>query len=167
MKVKVIKMPDVKRIRQLFLEEISEELTAIGKRYQATLSGFITDWDNRTRFRYETTVQGQWRVSIFHNSQSKEGKIFDWVNNGTGEQAGGSKYPIRPHGDYPLRFIAPHSPKTLAPGQSPPSGVSETVFTYQVMHPGIKPRKFTENVIDKDDFLTKVKQAAQRGLIRR
>lgn len=167
MKVKVIKMPNVMRIRKLMLEEIREELIGIGKGYQAILSGFIADWDNRTRFHYETTVQGQWRVAILHDSQSKEGKIFDWVNDGTGEQAGGSKYPIRPHGDYPLRFITPHNPKTLAPGQNPPSGARETVFTYQVLHPGIKPRKFTENVIDKDDFLTRIKQAAQRGLTRR
>lgn len=161
---------DVRKLQASMLGEIDKLFNVEADNGIAFYNNKIKTWVNKTTFRKLVAVRpGRWSFSILHTSQTKQGKIFDWVDKGTGSFAGGTAYPINPKNAPLLRFTAPHSPKTLAPGQSVPSGQKTTVFTKQVMHPGIKPRGFTKELMSiyEKSLVDKTHKAARKGLQRR
>lgn len=169
--ITVAQVPDVAAIQRNMLGEIDKEFHQMADEGIVFLNRKIADWQNKTTLRKKVDVEpGKWQYQILHDSASKAGQIFDWVNGGTGlDGPRQSTYPIVPRNAPALSFTVPHSPKTLAPGQSVPSGPKTAVRTLHVDHPGIKKRDFTgglkENV--KKEIVPRTYKAARRGLQKR
>lgn len=84
-------------------------------------------------------------------------KIFNWVDAGTGLYGPAhSKYPIRPKKAKALRFLAGFRPKTMPNHLASGAGGSWPPILLRglVMHPGIKPRRFTPKIQKRADKRT-------------
>lgn len=103
-------------------------------------------WKSENKPRFTIRVKRgqdfvQWQVVATSN-----GDIWEWINRGTGLH--GPKraaYRIRPKGNYPLRFRSGYSPKTMPIARydvGSGKATGDYVTTYEVTHPGIKPREF-------------------------
>ena len=116
------------------------------------LKADVEEWVNQPEFKVKVSASGR-RVS-FNVSVDKRGlggKLYGWVNFGTGERGGGDAYEIAPHGDYPLGpFLVPHSPKTFPNppiAGFPSSEEPHWVAPFVVHAPGIHPRNFTTTIM--------------------
>lgn len=152
LKIKVLRVPDVTAIQKRMLAEIADVWEKwVGRYPEKVLKGRVNDWKDPPDFYHKISVKpGKWYYRQYHHSGSSGGQKYGWVKDGTGLH--GSRhaaYPIYPVSASVLRFGTPHSPKTLAPGQSRPSGPRQIVFTKKVdqpgmTHPGIEPRNETK-----------------------
>jgi hypothetical protein len=169
-KFKVTVNLDVKRLQRNMLAEIAAEHQAIAEDSIRFFNKKIARWKNKDKFDPEVkTKPGKWFVGVSHDGKRDAGKHFTWADKGTGERGGGSAYTIAPKGPYPLRFSAPHSPKTLGIMQPAPSGPKTTIRTNVVIHPGIWPRGWTEEELDRwhKYIIPRTHEAARRGLAKR
>lgn len=111
----------------------------------------VSEWSIPPMF-FKTVNVGtkRWFISVNYRTDEYIGKIYRWVDRGTGSRGGGKPYDIYPVHAEALAFTVPHSPKTLAPGQSMPSGEPHDVVVQAVLgHPGIHPRNFTKRLREK------------------
>jgi hypothetical protein len=115
----------------------------------------IATWNTKPEFKYRVAAGEKiWYVSISVDKKTKAGRIYDYVDRGTGKNAGkGGLYPIYPRNTKALKFDVPTPTKSTPgiagiPGTVLASGISqqETVFSKKVMHPGIRPRNFTKSL---------------------
>lgn len=117
-------------------------MTKVVKEYRVTTKY----WKHKVAFRGRLSERGMvTRIEV-----GTDDEIYGYVDGGTGKAAGrGGKYPIRPkRPGGVLAFPSVSTPKTK-PGRLR-SGYGRkgktTVFAKQVMHPGIKPRKFSKQI---------------------
>ena len=184
LEIDVVKTPDIRAIQQRFYAAISREMEEIGKDTEGRLGKRVRNWTEKPTFYWRSLVTpgAKWLFEMRHKSGTEGGKRYNWVRLGTGLH--GPKraaYPIYPVNARVLRFTTPHSPKTLAPGQSRPGGPKTVVFTTKVdkpgmTHPGIKPRNDTPgfpgnirteyfvNTVRPNSFFQRIRRAGRRGL---
>jgi len=186
-KFKVVKAPDTRAIHAALLAGIEDVwIKWIAKYPEGTLKKTVNNWRDPPEFYHKVSVKpGKWYYGQYHRGRTTGGQKYNWVRNGTGLHGPRhAAYPIFPVSGKVLRFTTPHAPKSLAPGQSMPSGPRQTVFTTKVnrpgmTHPGIEPRneskgfpvwvrrEFIENTSRVSSFLRITRAAGRRALQRR
>ncbi len=123
-----------------------------------TLEEDIADWDEKPRFITKVVVsKKKWLMRISVDRRTKIGKIYMWVDEGTGLWGPKkAEYPILPVHAKALAFPVPYFPKTKRGTTVRPTspvvdytGVNleqHDVVVGGVMHPGITPRNFTDSL---------------------
>lgn len=151
LRIEVVKKPSGKAIYEAMLRSVQAEWHKMDRDTDKELNRPVSDWRPPPEYYAQISVRpGKWRYGKYHRSQKVGGQRYNWVRLGTGLHGPKRQaYAIFPKQAGVLRFTTPHSPKTLAPGQSMPSGPKTTVFTMKVnqpgqTHPGIKPRNDTK-----------------------
>jgi len=147
-------------------EEVRKAYKKLAADTIATLKSDIDNWEHQPEFRSRVAVGDKlWYISVSYDTETESGKIYTWVDKGTGENAGrGGRYPIVPVEAMALSFYVPTPIKTTPgvggiPGKVLSSGIGsqEHIITKKVMHPGIRPRNFTKSL------RTDLKQRAKIG----
>lgn len=173
--MKLIRRPRTRVTTRAVRKEIKAAYNVVGNDVIRDLNAMIAGWSTKPKFQKKVFISakrgGQWRLEIRVDRRTRGGKRFTWVDQGTGLYGRRKRrYPIRPKRKKALSFRVPHRPKTLAPGQAMPSGQAKTVVTQLVMHPGIRPRKFTartvkkySNRMNRKGFYRRTENAARRG----
>ena len=167
-KVELAKIPD----RRVFWKEIDKEMRKQGQLYKKLYHDWIDTWESKPRFKVKITRQtrkGQITGSVTPTADEGLLQIMNWVIHGTGIHSGRGYYPIRPHGDYPLRYQETYTPATQ-PGVIQSRGASYSgpeVTRNEVWHPGIEPRKITEFILIRryPAYINAMGEATKRGLI--
>lgn len=128
-------------------EAIRDEVKLIGDEVAEYFSDVVSDWDTKPKFSVRVTVNDK-KIALNVVAVGAGADRWRWISRGTGQWGPKrAKYPIRPKGDYPLRFRGGYSAKTAAVAQhnvGDGSRSGDWTSTYEVMHPGIEPRKFEE-----------------------
>jgi hypothetical protein len=137
-------------------KEVRQALQELADKTKKELEDYVKDWEEKPKFTVKVGVSDeQWYIDVKVNRRNKIGRIFTWVDKGTGKRGGGKSYFIRPKKRNKsgwLRFTVPHSPKTLpfpTIAGFPANEPFRKVKTYLVIHPGIYPRNFTTRVHNK------------------
>lgn len=150
--------------------ELNNTLIEIALGLIAYYKDVTSRWKHKPEFAIETKISPV-LIRVDVSAVGKNADIFGYVDKGTGKAGGfrGDRYPITPKGDYPLRFQGNYNPYTQPVAQydvGDGSRSGDWVSTYLVMHPGIKPRKFTEqaeaNILK--TFRRDVENAIRRGI---
>jgi len=145
--------------------EILTELNNIGSDMRDYYQDVTASWKTKTTFNVYLKVTPE-LISVYVDPKSD---IFRYVDEGTGQRAGGSAYIIRPkRPGYPLRFRGGYNARTQPVarydvGDGTSSG--NYVSTYEVLHPGITPREFTKTAQEniKRRFKRDIENALRRG----
>ena len=159
MPLKLIRRPRYARVlHKIIRDEVREEYNNMALDMIERLKSDIVEWEKKPKFTFTVQVgEKRWGIWIHVDRKSPIGKIYRWVDEGTGQAAGhGGKYPIVPvHADA-LAFGVPNQPKTepsLVSLRLPAVVLSDygkqtTIYKKKVMHPGIRPRFFTQSLRD-------------------
>jgi hypothetical protein len=133
-----------KAIRLTLLNAMRRAGTQVRKEFEKTTK----TWDEKPKFETAVSLTGPGPVLMV----ATDDKVYNWVNNGT--NVGKPKYPIiagywtGKSQARALRFQGTYTAKTV-PGvigsrNGGPSG--DVVTRVMVMHPGIEPRHFDEDI---------------------
>lgn len=140
-----------RRYHPLVQAEVEKGLTELSKTVKDKFEETVKDWNEKPEFKPKVEVtKKRWRLSMYVSKREKIGKIFGWVDKGTGSRGGGQDYTIIPKKAKHLTFTVPHHPVTL-PNPSiegfPPTGDAKTIRAEIIVHPGIYPRNFTKTIM--------------------
>lgn len=149
-----LRRPRVKRrVQPAVLQEVQKSLQDLGRITNLKRDMEVSDWAHKPKFGYLTKVDERiWRITFYHDKNSEAGRIYNWVNYGTGSRGDdpqGKTYPIVPKRAKALRFNLPMKLKTFADsGEVAPSfnAPKMTVTTQLVKAPGIYPRHFSKEL---------------------
>jgi hypothetical protein len=132
-------------------KEVEKGLTELSKTVQGKFEDSVQDWEDKPQFKPVVQVtERRWRIYMLVSKRNMAGKVFGWVDKGTGLRGGGKEYEIRPKKAKYLSFTVPHSPVTLpnpAIAGFPPTGDPKTINAQVIIHPGIYPRNFTKTIM--------------------
>lgn len=152
-KMELVKRPRVsRRTHPLVRGEVKHAYDVLGKAAIGILDEDVANWEGeRPTFTYKVTVsQKRWTLTIKYDARTTGGKKYKWVSEGTASYAGRESYIIRPKNQGGvLSYELPDLPKSLpASGIPSPSSQSPPGFVLAgaVVHPGIDPRKFGEDL---------------------
>ena len=167
-KVELAKIPN----RKVFWKEIEKQMRKEGQQYKKLYHDWVDTWEAKPRFKVKIrhkTQQGYMWGEVTPTADQGLLQIMNWVIHGTGSHVGKGYYPIRPHGDYPLRYRETYTPATQ-PGiiqSRVPSYSGPEVTRNEVWHPGIEPRKITEFILLRREaaYINAMGEAVKRGLI--
>lgn len=145
-----VKSTTTRRQHEVVQEEVRKGLEKFSEAIIGKFDQTVEKWHEKPVFKAKVTVtKKRWRVNVGVVRTTKIGKIFGWVDKGTGSRGGGSDYNILPKKGKVLSFNVPHSPVSM-PNPSisgfPPTGNLTAIRTKAVRHPGIYPRNFTQSV---------------------
>lgn len=137
-------------------EEVKQDFDAIlWPAVKAEYDKWTGDWAHKPTFEHETTIQREVIVFTVTVRDDENGKIFNWVDKGTGKWGvKQSNYPIPkeplPPGKY-LRFPSPYVPRTIPVNglERDYSGTPTMYYRKSVMHPGIQPRNISSSIFNK------------------
>jgi hypothetical protein len=167
---------DLDAIRMELLNALRSEGRHIKRDFQKS----TRTWKHKPRFDMKVSLRRAQATGFVEVKTDDE--IYGYVNHGTGIWSGRGKYPIRPkvrrrgpRGRFrraagSLAFPSKFGPKTRPGkiGSSAGSRGGPMVFTKQVMHPGIRPRKFDQAIVNRINktgrFQRRIDQAIVRGL---
>lgn len=152
-----------------FRDELQTELMRIGSQAQAHYNRVVGTWENKPTFTVQVVEQRN-VIQLYVRAQGESARIWYFVDEGTGQYVeGGSPYTIRAVFAPKLAFRGGYNAKT-APiarynvGDGSSSG--SFVQVDEVIHPGIRGRKFADTYfkegIDLQDILTIVFRKAIR-----
>jgi hypothetical protein len=150
---KLTRVVKAKRRRtELVQSEVRAGLEELAQVVQRKFESTVADWDAKPKFETVVSVtRKKWVIYTKVAKNTKAGKIFGWVDVGTGARGGGQSYEIRPKKAAYLQFKVPHSPISM-PNPSvqgfPPGGDAKTIRAEVINHPGIYPRNFTKTIVD-------------------
>lgn len=155
-------------------KNIRAELRAEAQQTARDMANWLTiavrDWRKKPRFAGRVTIRPDY-IEVKVDVAGTAKKIFGYVDQGTGKY-GPQKQPyfIRPKtpGGV-LTFQGGYSARTEAPAKinvGTGQHFGDWVSKKEVLHPGIKPRKFTEKVEEElnPDFQTRMENAVSRGI---
>jgi hypothetical protein len=131
--------------------ELNDALWEAGKRLQSDFKNVVSNWRNKPSFTVTTEVGSKLLIVKVVPQRNRAGMIWTWLDQGTGRYGKRkAAYPIRPiPPNTRLAFRTGYSPKTAvgARGLAGFGGLGRAtgplVRPKEVMHPGIKPRKFS------------------------
>jgi len=184
MPLKLVRKPRPSTVQhQEILDQVDEEMRSIAEDSIAELESDISDWETQPDFKSDVHVGKRvWRLKVYVDRRTKAGKIYTWVDKGTGERGGGEKYDIVPKKAPLLSFDVPYQPKTepkVVPGVSPPDfgpvnpGPEAHLALPIVQAPGIRPRNFTAELMARlkdrtntDGMKMRIDAAIKRGIYR-
>jgi hypothetical protein len=134
--------------------EIKRAYNVLADEIVNILTNDVQNWNDKPQFSKRVSInQRNWIIVIDYDRDSEIGKIYTWVDKGTGARGGGQEYDIFPVNADALHFTVPSQPKTTSgiigiPGIVLQDAVAdfEDVYTQHVVHPGIEPRNFTESL---------------------
>ena len=166
--VELASIPD----RKVFWKEIEKQMRVEGREFKKLYHDCIDTWESKPRFKVKITRQtrrGQMTGSVTPTADEGLLQIMNWIIHGTGIHSGAGYYPIRPHGDYPLRYQKTYTPATQ-PGviQSRQASYSGPEVTRnEVWHPGIRPRNITLFILQRRyaKYINSMGEATKRALI--
>ena len=160
--------------------ELLNALRSEGRQIKKDFQKSTRTWKHKPVF--ETKVSLRRTTATGFVEVKTDDEIYGYVNHGTGIWSGRGKYPIRPkvrrrgpRGRFrraagSLAFPSKFGPKTR-PGKINAGSGSRggpMVFTKQVMHPGIRPRKFDQAIVNRINktrrFQNRIDKAIARGL---
>jgi hypothetical protein len=159
-------------------DEVRKALNTLGDTSIKDLNEQIADWDEKPKFDKKVSIGTKvWTLQVKVDARTKAGKIYNWVDKGTGSRGGHKDYVIKPKKkNGMLRFSWPNKPKSMPnptiPG-FPQSDVVRGVVTKQVIHPGIYPRNYTNRMLAKlkanksGGFRYSIEAAIKRAMRRR
>jgi len=132
-------------------QEVLDEMLATGKEMRLQYKRITTRWTHKPKFKIETEIGVDLiRLTIVPDTNDLAGKIFQWVDKGTGKYGKrGSAYEIKPKRSNVkglLTFRRNYYPKTAPVAQFGGPGVKGGPWVSKkvVLHPGIEARRFTE-----------------------
>lgn len=184
MPLKLIRRPRPATVQhQEVLDQVGPELESIAEDNIAELEEDIIDWETQPQFKSKIHVGKRvWRIQVYVDRRTRAGKIYTWVDKGTGERGGGKPYDIWPKNAPLLSFDVPYAPKSepkVVPGTPPPNygpvnpGPPAHLALTHVLAKGIRPRNFTAELTarmkdrsNKDGFKMRIDAAIKRGLYR-
>ena len=177
--IKLIRRPKAaSRQKKDIQDEVRKALNTLGDASIKDLTDQISDWQDKPKFIKKVTVGTKtWVLQVKTDSRTKAGKIYNWVDKGTGSRGGHKDYVIKPKkAGGMLRFSWPNHPKSM-PNPSipgfPQSDPVRGVITKQVIHPGIYPRGYTTIMLAKlkahkaGGFINTIEAAIKRAMRRR
>lgn len=138
-----------RRRQELVHKEVEKALAELSKKTVDILKKDVEKWVDKPDFKVDVKVGDKvWKFLIKVDKRTNIGKIYTWVDQGTGERGNIKKspYEIRAKNVKALSFTAPTMPKTMPyPSQPnfPKQGEPKQITTVSVIHPGIYPRNFT------------------------
>lgn len=152
-------------VRRALPRAITDTFVEYGSERQRYFTQVVANWEGKPRFIVQVNRDGN-VINLRVVAVGRHANKWYWVDRGTGQAAGNreDRYPIRPHGDYPLRFQVGYSPYTEAPARhnaGDGSRFGDWVSTYLVEHPGIEPREFTQK-IRRDQLRTVIPDVARK-----
>lgn len=164
------------RLDHQLRREILDELNDAGDTMKREFKKVTSDWRHKPKFNTFTEIgRKQIVLTVIPEKFGMAANIWRWVDAGTGRYGKRkSAYPIRPKRTNPtqtLRFRTGYSPKT-APvakyNQGTGSASGPWVSKKEVMHPGIKPRKFTITISNKlkPPLTVRIERAIARAIRR-
>lgn len=165
------------------LKQVEAELKDIADDNIKELEKDVSDWDLKPEFKSKVHVGKRvWRIRINVDRRTRAGKIYTYVDLGTGERGGGEKYIITPKKAKALSFHVPYKPITepkIVPGIPPPNygpvnpGPDADLVLQRVEAKGIRPRNFTAELqarmkdrSNNQGFKRRIDKAIKRGLYR-
>jgi hypothetical protein len=159
-------------------DEVRKALNTLGDTSIKDLTEQIADWEDKPKFSKNVAIATKvWTLQVKVDSRTKAGKIYNWVDKGTGSRGGHKDYVIKPKKkNGMLRFSWPNHPKSMPnPGIPgfPQSDAVRGVITREVIHPGIYPRGFTNTMLAKlkanksGSFRNTLEAAIKRAMRRR
>lgn len=166
------------------LDQVGPELEDIAKDSIDELNSDVADWKTKPLFKSDVHVGKRvWRIKVYVDKRTRAGKVYNWVDKGTGERGGGKAYDIFPkEPDGLLSFDVPYEPKTdpkIVPGVAPPDfgvvnpGPEGHLALTHVRAPGIRPRNFTAELFARmsdrkntDGLKMRIDAAIKRGIYR-
>ncbi len=168
-KAEYAKIPNTK----VFWKEIDKEMRKQGQEYKNLYRQWTSTWQSKPRYKVkikQMTREGLMTGLVTPIADEGLLQIMAWIREGTGIHSGRGYYPIRPHGNYPLRYQKTYTPATQ-PGiiQSGTARYSGPMVTRnEVWHPGIKPRKIIEFIIERRyaAYINAMGEATKRGMIK-
>lgn len=144
------KVRSPRRKHEIVQEEVRKGLEEFSKVLKSKFEDSVKDWHEKPQFKTAVIVtKNRQQVEVRVSKSTKAGKIFGWVDKGTGLRGGGKEYEIRPKKAKYLQFTVPHSPVTMPNPEIqgfPPTGDPETIRAQVVIHPGIYPRNFVKTI---------------------
>jgi hypothetical protein len=184
MPLKLVRRPRPSTVQhQEILDQVGPELESIAEDSIQELEDDISDWDTQPVFKSKVHVGKRvWRIKVYVDRRTRAGKIYNWVDKGTGERGGGEPYDIYPKKADALSFDVPYDPKTepkLVPGLTPPNfgpvnpGPEAHLVLPIVNAKGIRPRNFTRELFARlsdrkntDGLKMRIDSAIKRGIYR-
>ncbi len=142
-------LPIPRKLLSIDVDKLSKTMkTSLDPVRREIISDFrktVRTWDHPVAFRSKVTREGNHLVLRVYTVDT----IYLFVNEGTGQYTpGGEPYLIKSKRKKHLTVRVDFTPKTQ-PGriEATPGGYGDTVLLRKaVMHPGIRPRKFTEMI---------------------
>lgn len=177
MPIKLVRRPrSPKRMHNEVLNEIRPTFEQLGDRMITRLNRDVASWRNKPEFKRKVIVNTKrWQLTITTDRRTKAGKIWTWVDEGTGERGddpAGEAYDIYPKHKKALAFNLPHIPKTIPavlggldiPGIVLSSGNEDQthVVRKHVHALGITPRHFSKSL--KDEMKQRTRPGAFRSV---
>lgn len=159
-------------------QELDAELDSCATDALANLRKYTADWKNKPAFSKRKTIRPDVIALAIFPRANQAGKIFKWVDRGTGKyRRGGQPYRISPKApNTRLTFRTNYSPKTAAASSTQGFGaygglgraLGGFVSVRSVMHPGIKPRYMSEAAIKKlnPPYVDRIENAIRRAVRR-
>lgn len=138
----------VKDIKKRVLDATLQSLENASDDIQSTARDATQQWKRKPAFGEIQTITKE-RIELLIKPKGDNKKIFQYVDMGTK-----GPYPIPKvlfPGRKPLKFRSGYSARTLPLGkynQGSGQSFGQWVTKHQVMHPGIKPRKFLETFMN-------------------
>lgn len=178
--LRLIRRPRAAKMFQKDIQtEVRTALNTLGDTSIKDLNEQISDWETKPKFDKKVSIATKtWTLQVKTDMRTKAGKIYNWVDKGTGKRGGHESYHIKPKKKNGiLRFSWPNKPKSMPnptiPG-FPQSDAVRGVVTKEVIHPGIFPRGYTARMLAKlknpkqvGGFRNTIEAAIKRALRRR
>lgn len=151
--MKLVRRPRTRKTPAEMRGHITIAYNALATKIVADFDAKVMGWRNRPVFTQIVSVTGkQYFIKIKVDLRTKAGKIFRWVDKGTGLHGErGATYPIDAvNVDY-MTFTVPYIPVTMPPSGLDYNPMAEPrwVKVSHIDHPGIKPRLISAAIMKK------------------
>lgn len=151
--MKLVRRPRTRQTPAEMRGHITASYNTLATAIIADFDAVVAGWRNRPVFMRVVHVTGvQYYIEIKVDRRTKAGKIFWWVDRGTGLHGpSGATYPIDAVNVEYMTFVVPYIPVTIPPTGLDYNPMAEPrwVKTTHIDHPGIKPRRISARIMKK------------------
>lgn len=163
------------RLDRTLRAELQTEMDFAGLALLRAHNRFVTGFKNKPRFSLKKVLtRYEISVTVAVDKRTKAGRIYNWIDKGTGRYGVKKRaYEIKPKPSNKsglLSFRTQYIPKTapIAKVGGLGKAVGQRIRVKRVMHPGIKPRKFSQTIEKKlnPPFKRRIDNAIRRSVRR-